>query len=307
MEDARSISAQAFIGADPSPYPLPQGEGAWCVWEVDVMQAPIAQAVALTIAGNRFLRGEGLADFWPEASVFRYCSRVHFVTLSGPDQAPIADAYAEDPLAWMKKIQGEGRRGLRLLYVPSQGTQRDRELVGFAGGGGRRLIAAIKGDAADLWEARWAVGDQRDPAKKIWIVTYGRVATGFDVAGEPERSVAEIRADLAAALADITRFAEAQQLENFAASFRLATERLAGGQPLARGWFDKLGDKDGLDLPAGQLLGAAEAAWVFGAMGSWNDLTFKDETGRIYDELSNRLFALVNEATVAATNASLRM
>jgi hypothetical protein len=195
---------------------------------------------------------------------------------------------------------------LRLFYVPSQGTQRDRELVGFAGGGGRRLIAAIKDDEADLWEARWAVGDQKDPAKKIWIVTYGRVATGFDIAGEPERSVADIRADLAAALVDITRFAEAQQLENFAKSFRHATERLAGTAPLDRGWFDKLDDKDGLDLDARQLLGAAEAAWVFGAMGSWNDLSFKGEAGKTYDALSNRLFALVNEATAAATNASLR-
>jgi len=269
------------------------------------MQAPIAQAVALTIAGNRFLRGDAPAEFWPEASVFRYCKRVHFVTLSGPDQAPIADAYAEDPLAWMKKIQSEGRTGLRLLYVPSQGTQRDRELVGFAGGGGRRLIAAIKEDKADLWEARWAVGDQKDPAKKIWIVTYGRVATGFDIAGEPERSVADIRTDLGVTLADITRFAEAQQLENFAESFRLATERLASAEPLAKGWFDKLDGKDGLDLGARQLLGAAEAAWVFGAMGSWNDLTFKGEAGEIYNEISNRLFALVNEATAAATNSGL--
>jgi hypothetical protein len=270
------------------------------------MQAPIAQAVALTIAGNRFLRGDAPIDFWPDASVFRYCKRVHFVTLSGPDKAPVADAYAEDPLAWMKKIQGEGRTGLRLLYVPSQGAQRDRELVGFAGGGGRRLIAAIKGDEADLWEARWAVGDQKDPAKKIWTVTYGRVATGFDVAGEPQRSLAEIRAELAASLTDITKFAEAQQLENFATSFRLATDRLASVTPLTGGWFATLDEKDGLDLAARQLLGAAEAAWVFGAMGSWNDLVFKDETGDTYNDLSNRLFALVNETTVAATNASLR-
>jgi len=271
------------------------------------MQAPIAQAVALTIAGNRFLRGEAAGAFWPEASVFRYCKRVHFVTLSGPDQAPIADAYAEDPPGWMTRVRSEGRTGLRLFHVPSHGTQRDREMVGFAGGGGRRLIAAIKEDAADLWEARWAVGDRKDPAQKIWTVTYGRVATGFDVAGESQRSVSEIRDELAASLADITQFAEAQQLENFAASFRLATGRLASVTPLEGGWFAKLDDKDGLDLAARQLLGAAEAAWVFGAMGSWNDLVFKGETGETYNELSNRLFALVNEATVAATNAGLGM
>ncbi|MGH6881755.1 hypothetical protein [Hypericibacter sp.] len=194
---------------------------------------------------------------------------------------------------------------LRLLYVPSQGTQRDRETVGLAGGGGRRFVTAVKGDEADLWEARWAVGDRKDPAQKIWTATYGRVATGFDLTEETQREPAAVRADLAATLTDIAKFADAQQLDNFAESFRMAVERLASTTPLEGGWFEKLDDKDGLDIPARQLLGAAEAAWVFGAMGSWNDLSFKDETGEIYNDLSNRLFALVNEATVAATNASL--
>jgi hypothetical protein len=269
------------------------------------LQAPIAQAVALTLAGNRFLRGGDVGAFWPDASVFQYCKRVAFVTLSGPDPSPIAEPYADHPFVWMKKIQAEGISTLRLLYVPSRGTERDREMVGFAGGGGRRFVATVKDDKADLWEARWAVGDRSDPAQKIWTVTYGRVATGFDIAEELQREPAAIRAELAATLADITRFADAQQLGNFAESFRAATERLASATPLEGGWFDKLDDKDGLDLAARQLLGAAEAAWVFGAMGSWNDLSFKGELGETYNDLSNRLFALVNEATAAATNASL--
>ncbi len=268
------------------------------------MQAPIAQAVALTLAGNRFLRGGDVGAFWPEASVFRYCKRVAFVTLSGPDQAPVAEPHADHPLAWLKKIQAAGASALRLLYVPSHDTQRDRETVGLAGGGGRRFVATAKDDKADLWEARWAVGDRKDPAQKIWTVTYGRVATGFDLTEETPREPAAVRADLAATLAEIANFAKAQQLHNFAESFRTAMERLASPTPLQDGWFKTLDDKDGLDLPARQLLGAAEAAWVFGAMGSWNDLSFQGEIDETYNDLSNRLFALVNEATVAATNAS---
>jgi hypothetical protein len=270
------------------------------------LQAHVAQPIALTIAGNRFLRDDPNDGFWPDAAVFRHCSRVHFVTLSGPDQAPVGTPYADHPLAWMTKIREEGRAGFRLLYVSSQGTARDRETVGFAGGGGRRLIAAVKNDRADLWEARWAVGDQKDPAQKIWMVTYGRVTTGFAIDSEPRRNLAEVRAELAATLADIAHFAEAQQLKNFAESFRRATERLRSKKPLAGGWFEKLEEKNGLDLPSCQLLGAAEAAWVFGAMGSWNDLSFKRETVETYSTLSNRLFTLVNEAAAVAANASLR-
>jgi hypothetical protein len=269
------------------------------------LQAPIAQAVALTLAGNRFLRGGDVGAFWPDAAVFRYCKRVAFVTLSGPDEAPIAEPHADHPLAWMKKIQAEGSIALRLLHMTSHDPQRDRETVGLTGGGGRRFVATVKGDKADLWEARWAVGDRKDPAQKIWTVSYGQVATGFDLAEETPREPAAIRAELAATLADITRFADAQQLGNFAESFRTATERLSSATPLEGGWFDKLADKDGLDLAARQLLGAAEAAWVFGAMGSWNDLSFKGELGETYNDLSNRLFTLVNEAAVGATNASL--
>ncbi|QEX16829.1 hypothetical protein FRZ44_21240 [Hypericibacter terrae] len=270
------------------------------------MQAPIAQAVALTLAGNRFLRGGDVGAFWPEASVFRYCKRVAFVTLSGPDPAPVAEPYADHPLAWLKKIQAEGVSALRLLYVPSHGTQRDRETVGLAGGGGRRFVATASGERADLWEARWAVSDRKDPAQKIWAVTYGRVATGFDLTEETPREAPAVRAELAATLAEIAKFADAQQLDNFAESFRTAMERLASPTPLAGGWFETLDDKDGLGLPARQLLGAAEAAWVFGAMGSWNDLGFQGEIGETYDDLSNRLFALLNEVTVVAANASLK-
>jgi hypothetical protein len=269
------------------------------------LQAHVAQPIALTIAGNRFLRGDPDAAFWPEDAVFRYCSRVHFVTLSGPDQAPVGTPYADHPLAWMTKTRAEGRTGLQLLYVPSQGTERDRETVGFAGGGGRRLIAAVKKDRADLWEARWAVGDQKDPEQKIWTVTYGRVATGFEIDRAPMRKLVDVHADLAATLEEIARFAQAQQLGNFRESFHGAIERLGSKTPLAGGWFEKFDEKDGLDLPARQLLGAAEAAWVFGAMGSWNDLSFKGETGEIYSTLSNRLFALVNEAAATAANTSL--
>ncbi|QEX22622.1 hypothetical protein FRZ61_25540 [Hypericibacter adhaerens] len=241
------------------------------------MQAPIAQAVALTIAGNRFLQGGDLAGFWPDASVFRHCARVAFVTLSGPDAAPVATPYADHPLAWLQKLQGEGRSGLRLLYAPSQGTQRDRELAGFAGGGGRRFIAAVAGDKADLWEARWAVGDRKDPAQKIWIVTYGRVATDFDLADEAEREPPAIRADLAETLAAITQFADAQQLTNFAASFREASERLESAAPLTGSWFETLAHEGSLGLAARQLLGAAEAP---GSLAPWAPGTISPSRAR---------------------------
>jgi hypothetical protein len=52
-----------------------------------------------------------------------------------------------------------------------------------------------------------------------------------------------------------------------------------------------------------QLLGAAETAWVFGGMGSWNDMGFHGETQTHYEEVSEELYKLVNKVIVASANS----
>jgi hypothetical protein len=57
-------------------------------------------------------------------------------------------------------------------------------------------------------------------------------------------------------------------------------------------------------LPSLQPLAAAQAALVFGGLGSWNGVDF-DETNRgRYQELSARLHQLLNQAIVVAANSS---
>lgn len=53
-----------------------------------------------------------------------------------------------------------------------------------------------------------------------------------------------------------------------------------------------------------QLLSTANSAWVFGGMGWWNDMSFEGETQQQYDELSDRLYQLLNEAVVTGVNTS---
>ena len=59
-----------------------------------------------------------------------------------------------------------------------------------------------------------------------------------------------------------------------------------------------------LPKSAYQLLTAAQAAWVFGGMGSWNDLGFQGQDQQTYDKLSEELYQLLNAAIVQATNTS---
>jgi len=52
------------------------------------------------------------------------------------------------------------------------------------------------------------------------------------------------------------------------------------------------------------LIFEAGYAWVFGGMGSWNDIGFQDEKDRqLYEDLSDKLYDLVIAALVAGINS----
>ena len=59
-----------------------------------------------------------------------------------------------------------------------------------------------------------------------------------------------------------------------------------------------------MPLEARQLLGAVLAGWVFGGMGSWNDLGFDGEDQEEYTELSDELFTLLNQAIAVAIDST---
>jgi predicted butyrate kinase (DUF1464 family) len=55
---------------------------------------------------------------------------------------------------------------------------------------------------------------------------------------------------------------------------------------------------------ARQLVFSAGSAWVFGGMGSWNDVVFdKDEDNETYERLSEQLYTRINEAIIAGTTS----
>jgi hypothetical protein len=63
----------------------------------------------------------------------------------------------------------------------------------------------------------------------------------------------------------------------------------------------------GCSAEARRLLACASKAWVFGGMGSWNDLGFDDpELKAEYERLTPRLFDAVLNAIAAAPNAGER-
>lgn len=265
------------------------------------MQTSIAQLLALTVYGNELLRGRDTGDFWPTSPVFMYCKTVAFVLAERGQAGQIP--YAPDPLAWLERLREDGVIGLRLHQAPQGDSDRnDRMTAGFAGGGRRWLLEAVKKTRSDVWESRWELGDSNAPDKRIWNVTYGRTTADYRHMDPAPVDIERFRGQLDAALAALTEFAEAYHLQPFAAAFRTAR--------VALGSNDRL--RPPLDMPAvrrlspvhRQLLAAAQSAWVFGGMGSWNDMSFEGATQKRYDRLSDDLFMLLNEAVAIAATSS---
>jgi hypothetical protein len=269
------------------------------------LQGPIAQAVALAIFGNDILRGYARENFWPASTVFKFCKAVRFVALSGEAAKPTETLFAEDPMQWILRLRDEGATSLRLHHVPRNDPRSsDRMSVGFIGGGPRWLMETQHARASDLWEARWQVVNKDDPEQKIWDVAYCRVDQGRAHVPLQTRSLTALRQDLMTALSRIEAFATRQKLETFAGAFRSAAGKLSSADPLAETYHSDLAPTPIMPLEAKQLLASAQTAWVFGGMGSWNDLGFDGNDQQEYTMLSDELFLLLNQAIGVTVNTT---
>jgi hypothetical protein len=275
------------------------------------VNGPIAQAVGLTLFGNALLQGYSCPDLWLNANVFAVCESITFVSFAGSPKAPIETPFAAAPRAWLSALQSEGATGLRLRHVASSDEQTsERVTAGFVAGGGRWLIETVAATRAAAWEGRWRPKEHSDPNREIWDVVYGRFSgehasrdvSDSDVSDSQER--ASLRRDLEATLAAIADFAQQINYPGFAQRFRMASACLVSDMPLSGLYLEDFDRCRALPLAGKQLLATAEIAFVFGGVGSWNDLRFSDERDAIYNAITDTLYALVVEAIVTGTNMS---
>jgi hypothetical protein len=278
------------------------------------MQGTIAQAVALTTHGNASLLGppSGVPQrFFPDNSTFTFCESVRFVSLKRVLFRLREQPYAETPAAWFDRLRQDGVRRLRLAYGPTQvkgaGStgMSDRMSVAFIGGGGRWLLEAIATDRSDFWEGRWETGDRERADQKIWRVTYGRIGGGTSTGNDLPLDLGALTDRLRASLEAIRAFASGHDLEPFVSAFDKARAALMSNEPLVDVYHKDLLPPGASPLSAARLLAAAQHAWVFGGMGSWNDMGFEGDDQRVYDRVSEELFQLLNAVIVASANTAL--
>jgi len=272
------------------------------------MNHPIAQFVALTCHANAFLRGQAVPRFFPSNSTCTFCDGIKFVRVSKTLLGGVREQeVANSPDVWFAYLRAAGVSTVRLSRAPQNNPKiSDRMSAAFVGGAGTWAMEAVQQNGKRaIWLSRWEVWNQNAPERRIWRVAYGRVSE-LRSSTAPVTDLVSLAARVRSALADIHAFSEQHQCGGFTARFAEAMETLDSGGAKRYGYHKDLAPDGCLPSLAVRLLDACQSAWVFGGMGSWNDMAFHGEVQVEYDRTSERLFLTLTEATQAAANASCR-
>ncbi|MBD1385748.1 hypothetical protein IDJ75_10700 [Mucilaginibacter rigui] len=274
------------------------------------MNGTIAQLVSLATYGNAYLKHQISSDELNlYCSTFIYCKKIEFVNIEkGTGGLPDKEStIANNPGEWYRYLQTEGCTSLKLYYEHSadQSMFSDHKTSGFVGGGGVWLIeSAHKKGYFKYWFAKWEVTDTKAPDNRIWSITYYAVLTADKSRIKQSPPLAVVKKELSNTLKTALDFSLNNDTGGFSTAFENAISNIDSPNPKVE-YYKDLIPPDGFSLEQQQLLFSAASSWVFGGMGSWNDLGFGDEqTQAEYNDISKTLYDDIIAAIVTAINAN---
>jgi hypothetical protein len=248
----------------------------------------IAQLVALVTYSNMYIQG---IKFDIEQYITDHCYNIEFVESSKPDIAGSTKVIAPDAHRWCRNIKEEGVKNVRLHWnVSSFESIPDHITAAFVGGGSSWFIETIYDEKSIYY-----IKQDKQSMKTSY--------TKWDsekVTLRPSESVAEMRDQLDVILEKLIHFtSKFDYTKHWSENFTSYRETLHTFQPhdvddyIPTGFYSK---------NARQLIEASFRSWVFGGMGSFNDLAFSGPDQDLYMSLSRELYETVCSSIVAAVN-----
>jgi hypothetical protein len=267
-----------------------------------MMNGEIAQSLSLVAYANAFLQNQDVV-FDLNHSTAQFCKCIEFIEIpEGVNTLKERIIIAEDPQSWFNLLRKLGVERVVLHYLSTRNDGfSDRLSSAFAGGGGRWIIEAIKGDTSDLWESQWKTEGWKTgfgSENRIWEVFYILFASDWNRLDYNLPTLDDAYIKLKEALVEVNDFAK-EWASEFSQYFQLAIKCLSSDDPIGEGL------PEGIELKAQQLIRASYRGWVFGGMGSWNDLGFEEDSIEDrYDEVSDKLYNSICVALVVAVNSA---
>jgi len=246
------------------------------------------------------------SDLFNDNSTYQYCNILKFVYFKkkffgGYKEIEIASSTIE----WFKFLRKDKVDKLLLVFRSDNSMDSDHKLAGMVGGGGNWFIEAKHSDFSDFWQPKWEVKpNKKENDKRIWNITYGLTIPKQKHFNHPEYDIKTQREKLYNILTEIADFAASNENTNgWEKIFNNAKSALDEINPNIE-YHKDLVPSGSLPIENLQLLIAASKSFVFGGMGSWNDIGWfeHEELTKKYDELSAELYRIMNESIIAAVN-----
>ncbi len=257
------------------------------------MNGELHQLLLLAANANRYIQAKEYRslDGFGDRNVFN-------LTFYNENGQPIQAAFFADPVkSWMQDLRKRDCRGV--LMIQSGKAEKERESSGFAGGGRGWILVARFGGFDEHWSAHWQLG-QRAPATR-WDIAY-RCRRTTSTAIDPNRyDLNESQCRLEQALTDIGQLAHEIGEEHWKVNFfDAALDLLKGSTSFKRDLPENYSEQ------AQRVFAAVYRCWVFGGMGSWNDVPpySAHEHGKSaeFDTYSDALHSAMQDALEAAVN-----
>jgi hypothetical protein len=253
------------------------------------MNGELAQVVVLTAFGNAALHK--LLSPSDET-----CLREHSILSQHVRTIQFHDADAKSPsdavFEWLRNLEGSHVTRLWLTGLGSSGELEPHIAEAFSNSVPRG-IAAVLDDGPIVFVPNWHFGRGQK-----WVVTYklfqlpnSCVLTG----GNPSESLHRLEEKTEQA----RDFASRAEQDHWCKWFSDAITTMQTGETKL-----KYLPSHGYSSEARRLISGAAAAWVFGGMGSWNDIWFKDKGLQSeYNRVTEELYAAVSDGIGTAVNA----
>lgn len=269
------------------------------------MTGELAQIINLITHYNY---GQIDRDLYINNSIYKSCNSLLFVGFKkkffgGYKEVEIARSTTK----WFQYLLDKKIERLMLVFRPDNSMELDHKFAGMVGGGGNWYIEAKNSNFSDFWKARWEVkSDEKDNDNRIWNTTYGLTAPKQKNFNHPQYDVKTQSEKLYKTLTKIADFASSHDnTRGWEKTFNSAKSALEDEIPSFE-YYKDLVPVDSLPIENLILLNAASKSFVFGGMGTWNDIGwFKDEeVEKKYDEVSAELYRVMNESILAAVNGT---
>lgn len=255
------------------------------------MVGPTAQLLALACSYNARARGHAPVRFFPDHPTCKFCEYIRFARQKRRwfQDGEAWEISAASPDEWLAQEVRTDRRA-RVSYDDRKWRLRlcDANDSGSSGG--------------QWWEGQWEVGDRKAADQRIWRVEYRAVLAPANPVTVLDSEA--IKAGLAVTLKALVEFCKGKDLEGFAGSFRAGLRCLWESDPGKLNYPAALAPGELFDAEARRLFAVSQDAWVFGGMGSWNDISFRGEEQQRYEDLSEELHRLLTQAMTLAVNST---